>query len=76
MLRNLQFLHQDQAQGKTVLLQYSFQHHIRLPCQYNKASKGNKKYTSWEERNLSFKADDYVENPKVTNKRLLDTMLT
>lgn len=75
MLRNSQFLHQDQAKGKNVLLQYSFHHHIRLPCQYNKASKGNKKYTSWEERNLSFKADDYVENLKETNKRLLDIML-
>ena len=75
MLRNSQFLHQDQAKGKNVLLQYFFHHHIRLPCQYNKASKGNKKYTSWEERNLSFKADDYVENLKETNKRLLDIML-
>lgn len=75
MLRNSQFLHQDQAKGKNVLLQYSFHHHIRLPCQYNKASKGNKKYTSWDERNLSFKADDYVENLKETNKRLLDIML-
>ena len=75
MLRNLQFLHQDQAQGKNVLLQYSFHGHVRLPCQYNKASKGNKKYTSWEERNLSFKPDDYVENAKETNKRLPDTKL-
>ena len=37
--------------------------------------KGNKKYTSWEERNLSFKPDDYVENAKETNKRLPDTKL-